>query len=145
MALIMKITEVAIKLAPRGHLKAFCSITIEGQFVIRDLRLIETDSGMFVSMPTRKIGDHCPTCKHKNAFTAKFCNRCARELGEDRAPRDEQGRPQLYADIAHPINTACRDRITEEVIRAYYEELERSKQPGYVPVQLDTDEMVAHS
>ena len=39
---------------------------------------------------------------------------------------------KLHADIAHPINSACREVIQGAVIRAYQEEKERSKQPGYV-------------
>jgi stage V sporulation protein G len=53
-------------------------------------------------------------------------------LNPDRAPRDPEGRAKLYADIAHPINSTCREAIQEKVIAAYREELELSKQPGYV-------------
>ena len=39
---------------------------------------------------------------------------------------------KLYADIAHPVNQACRDMIQHAVIREYRLELERAEQPGYV-------------
>jgi stage V sporulation protein G len=38
----------------------------------------------------------------------------------------------LYADIAHPINSYCREMIQDYVINEYFEEIERAKQPGYV-------------
>ena len=41
---------------------------------------------------------------------------------------------KLHADIAHPINIECRKRIQESVSKAFEEELEKSKQPGYKPV-----------
>ncbi|MHC4510303.1 MAG: hypothetical protein ACYTAO_15340 [Planctomycetota bacterium] len=44
---------------------------------------------------------------------------------------------KLHADIAHPINTECRKRIQDRVISAFKEEMEKSKQPGYKPVDLD--------
>jgi stage V sporulation protein G len=53
--------------------------------------------------------------------------------------KDEDGRAKLYADIAHPINSACREMIQERVIRSFDEELERSKMPGYVSSYDDFD------
>jgi len=44
---------------------------------------------------------------------------------------------KLHADIAHPINAECRKRIQEKVSAAFKEELEKSTQPGYKPVELD--------
>jgi stage V sporulation protein G len=44
---------------------------------------------------------------------------------------------KLHADIAHPINAECRKRIQDSIVAAFEEEFERSKQPGYKPVDLD--------
>jgi len=44
---------------------------------------------------------------------------------------------KLHADIAHPINAECRRKIQENVITAFKNELEKSKQPGYKPVEMD--------
>ena len=44
---------------------------------------------------------------------------------------------KLHADIAHAINTECRQRIQDRVKEAFEKELEKSGQPGYKPVQLD--------
>lgn len=130
----MEITEIRIKLVddPQERLQAFCSITIDGCFVVRDLKIIQGTKGSFVAMPSRKLTDHCPTCRAKNPLRSRYCSDCGRELRIDRAARDLDGRAKLYADIAHPIHADCRDHIQARVIDAYYEELERAKSPDYV-------------
>ncbi len=135
----MDITEVRIKLVanPSERLRAFCSITLNGDFVIRDLKIIEGVNGVFVAMPSRKLADRCPRCGCKNHLRARYCNDCGLHLKENRAPKDSQGRAKLHADIAHPINAACRERIQKAVVEAYQNELERSKLPGYKPQSFD--------
>ena len=130
----MEITEVRIKLMdePGERLKAFCSITFDDCFVVRDLKIIEGTSGPFVAMPSRKLTSHCPRCGMKNHLRAGYCNQCGSRLDDGRAPRDADGRAKLYADIAHPINSECREMIQERVIHDYYGEIELAKQPGYV-------------
>src|SRR3954469_6450895 len=130
----VQITEVRIKLMeePGERLQAFCSITFDDCFVIRDLKIIEGSSGPFVAMPSRKLTAHCPQCGSKNHLRAAYCNQCGLRLKDDRALRDEDGRAKLYADIAHPINSACRESIQHRVIQVFHDELERSKVPGYV-------------
>jgi stage V sporulation protein G len=44
---------------------------------------------------------------------------------------------KLHADIAHPINVECRKRIQEQVTVAFNEEMGKSKQPDYKPVEKD--------
>ena len=46
--------------------------------------------------------------------------------------RDTDGRAKLHADIAHPIHSAAREQLQGAVIKAYCEEKERAKMPGYV-------------
>ena len=130
----MEITEVRIKLMEDNNerLLAFCSITFDDMFVIRDLKIIEGGKGSFVAMPSRKLTDRCPQCGCKNHLRARHCNQCGHKLDEDRATRDADGRAKLHADIAHPINSACREVVQTAILKAYQEERERSKQPGYV-------------
>jgi stage V sporulation protein G len=113
------------------RLRAFCSITFDDCFVVRDLKIIEGSNGPFVAMPSRKLTAHCPNCGCKNHLRASFCNQCGKKLDENLAIKDSEGRAKLYADIAHPINSACREMIQDRVIRAYQEELKLSQQPGY--------------
>ena len=135
----MEITEVRIKLMdePGERLQAFCSITFDDCFVVRDLKIIEGSSGPFVAMPSRKLTCHCPQCGCKNHLRAAYCNQCGNRLREHPMAKDDEGRAKLYADIAHPINSACREVIQTRVIRAYMDERARSKLPGYVPQSYD--------
>jgi len=130
----MHITEVRIKLMGNAaeRLLAFCSITIDGAFVIRDLKLIGGPAGPFVAMPSRKLCAHCHGCGHKNAIKATYCNQCGGRLSNGDPPRDGDGRPRLYADIAHPINASCRDLIQRRIVEEYEAELLRAREPGYV-------------
>jgi stage V sporulation protein G len=128
------ITEVRIKLCEENHerLLAFCSVTFDNAFVVRDLKIIEGTKGVFVAMPSRKLTDRCPKCACKNHLRARFCNACGGRLDETRATRDLDGRAKLHADIAHPIHSGSREMVQAAVVKAYTEERERAKQPGYV-------------
>ena len=83
-------------------------------------------------MPSRKLTDRCPRCGTKNHLRARFCNDCAAELDEDRAVKDHDGRAKLYADIAHPINSGCRDMIQRKVLESFEEEKILARKAGYV-------------
>src|SRR5436190_14112976 len=130
----MEITEVRVKLMidSDDRLQGFCSVTFDNSFVVRDLKIIDGTNGPFVAMPSRKLTSHCHQCGTKNHLKAQFCNQCGARLREDRAVRDSEGRAKLYADIAHPINSQCREMIQNRVIAEFRGELDRSKQPGYV-------------
>jgi len=137
----VEITEVRIKLMdePGERLQAFCSITFDDAFVVRDLKIIEGATGPFVAMPSRKLTSHCALCGAKNHLRAAYCNQCGARQRDQHAAKDDDGRAKLYADIAHPINSTCREMIQQRVIRAFEEEKVRSKQPGYVPSYDDFD------
>jgi stage V sporulation protein G len=141
----VKITEVRVKLMdePGERLQAFCSITFDDAFVVRDLKIIEGATGPFVAMPSRKLTAHCPQCGCKNHLRAAFCNQCGTRLKEQQALKDDEGRAKLYADIAHPINSSCREMIQDRVIEAFNEEKLRSQQPGYVSSYDDFEHEVA--
>jgi stage V sporulation protein G len=129
----MDISEIRIKLVgdTEDRLRGFCSVTFREGFVIRDLRIIEGEAGLFVAMPSRKVTAHCPRCQIKNHLKARFCNHCGIRLPQLRLPVDPQGRPRLYADIAHPVNQDFRDRLQRQVVEEFQAELERAKLPGY--------------
>lgn len=131
----MDITEVRIKLMDfsEDRLRAFCSITLDQAFVVRDLKIIEGSNGPFVAMPSRKMTARCGRCGSKNHMRSNFCNQCGKRLRGAQDLQDIEGASnKLYADIAHPINQACRDLIQQAVIREYQLELQRAEQPGYV-------------
>ena len=142
-----QITEVRVKLTddPRNKLKAYCSVTIDDAFVVRDLKIIEGNKGPFVAMPSRKLADHCTRCNHKNHLRAAFCNQCGNELDPERAPKDVRGRARLHADLAHPINSTTRIELHKAVVRAYAEELEAARSAGaqYRPKTFDDLDMLS--
>lgn len=126
----MQVTEVRIKLMEQSEdrLRAFCSITFDHSFVVRDLKIIDGASGPFVAMPSRKLSGHCPRCGYKNHLRAAYCNQCGSKL-KMVAPIDS---PQkLYADVAHPINSECREMISAAVLAEFEAELRRAMEPGY--------------
>ena len=54
----MKITDVRVrKVAKEGKMKAVVSITIDEEFVIHDIKIIEGEKGMFIAMPSRKTAE----------------------------------------------------------------------------------------
>ena len=54
----MKITDVRMrKIEKEGKLKAVASITLEDEFVIHDIKVIEGEKGMFIAMPSRRAAD----------------------------------------------------------------------------------------
>ena len=54
----MKITDIRIrKITKEGRMKAVVSITLDNEFVVHDIKVIESDSGMFVAMPSRQTPD----------------------------------------------------------------------------------------
>ena len=130
----MLITEVRVKLVGNTaeRLLAFCSITIDAAFVVRDLKIIGGPNGPFVAMPSRKLCGHCQGCGFKNPLLAGYCNQCGAKLAAGSLPRDDDGRLRLYADIAHPINAACRELIERRVVAEYEAEVVRAREPGYV-------------
>lgn len=130
----MEITEVRVKLMEDSddRLQGFCSITFDDCFVVRDLKIIEGTNGPFVAMPSRKLTTHCSKCGCKNHLRSAYCNQCGQRQKDDLASKDQEGRSKLYADIAHPINSECREMIQNRVISEYLSERERSKMPGYV-------------
>ena len=54
----MKITDVRVrKVTKEGKMKAVVSITIDDEFVVHDIKVIEGEKGLFIAMPSRKAAD----------------------------------------------------------------------------------------
>lgn len=54
----MRITDVRVrKITKEGKMRAIVSITIDEEFVIHDIKVIEGDNGLFIAMPSRRAGD----------------------------------------------------------------------------------------
>ncbi len=54
----MTITDVRVrKIAKEGKMKAVVSITLDDEFVVHDIKVIEGEKGLFIAMPSRKAAD----------------------------------------------------------------------------------------
>lgn len=55
----MQITDVRVRkvVAKEGKLKAVISITIDDEFVVHDIKVIEGEKGLFIAMPSRRAAD----------------------------------------------------------------------------------------
>ncbi|MBM3887347.1 septation regulator SpoVG [Candidatus Dependentiae bacterium] len=53
----MEITEVKVYPANEGKLKAYATMVFDNCFIVRDMKIIKSDKGLFVSMPSRRKKD----------------------------------------------------------------------------------------
>lgn len=54
----MKVTDVRIrKVTAEGKMKAIVSVTFDDEFVVHDIKIIEGQNGLFIAMPSRKMGE----------------------------------------------------------------------------------------
>lgn len=54
----MQITDVRVrKITKEGKMRAIVSITIDDEFVVHDIKVIEGDKGLFIAMPSKKATD----------------------------------------------------------------------------------------
>ena len=54
----MQITDVRVrKVTKEGKIKAVVSITLDNEFVVHDIKVIEGEKGLFIAMPSRKAAD----------------------------------------------------------------------------------------
>ena len=122
----MEISEVRIKLVgnPNDRLKAFCTITFDDVFVVRDLKIVDGGNGLFVAMPSRRVLSPCPACRHKNPSRSRFCNGCGAPLPEETAPVDTDAQSRQHRDIAHPINSEFRKIVQDRVLEEFAAECE---------------------
>ncbi len=121
----MKITEVRIfpTQSRDGKLKAFATMTFDDWFVIRNVKVIQGNNGLFVAMPSRKAMESCPKCHFKNATGSKYCNQCGTQLTrQERVVENPDERQSNHMDIAHPITQECRMYIQDRILEAYRKE-----------------------
>jgi len=116
----MEITEVRVVLkdSPDKKLKAYATVTFDNAFVVRNIKVIEGTSGLFIAMPSRKVKQSCPKCNFKNELRSKYCNQCGSQLPLTVRPvaQDTASGAQLeHKDIAHPITQSFREYLQKRV------------------------------
>ena len=132
----MELTEarVILKDSPDKKLKAYVTVTFDNAFVVRNIKVIEGTSGLFIAMPSRKVRQPCPKCHFKNEVRSKFCNQCGGQLpnvapvapavpvAHVTATEHGQGTQLEHKDIAHPITQTFRETLQKKVLEAYEKE-----------------------
>lgn len=126
----MEVTEIRVILkdSPDNKLKAYATVTFDSSFVVRNIKVIEGTSGLFIAMPSRKVKQPCPKCSFKNEVRSKYCNQCASPLPQVSrvVVQDEAAGGQLeHKDIAHPITQSFREYLQKKVLEAYEQEKAR--------------------
>ncbi len=100
----MEVTNVKIALKnTEGTLRAYATVTFDDEFVVKDIKVTETEKGLAMSMPRRKI-----------------------KLKEEVDESDPEVRAKLYKDIAHPINSQAREKIEKAIFAEYENELKKA-------------------
>jgi len=128
----MEITEVRtfLKDSIDKKLKAYSTVTFDNAFVVRNIKVIEGGSGLFVAMPSRKLKYPCGKCGFRNEMRSKFCNQCGNAITVNPKPPtpEENSSQSEHRDIAHPITQSFREYLQKKVLEAY--EQERVKGPS---------------
>jgi len=125
----MEITEVRVSLreSEGRRLKAYATITFDNSFVVRNIKVIEGNNGLFVAMPARKLKQFCPRCGKKVDVGSQYCSHCGVQLPPAFKNLDEN-RQATHQDLAHPINQEFRDYLQNKVLEAYQQEKAAPKQ-----------------
>ncbi|HIE35948.1 MAG TPA: zinc-ribbon domain-containing protein [Candidatus Omnitrophica bacterium] len=119
----MEITEVRISLTQGGskRLKAYATVTFDNSFVVRNIKVVEGNQGLFVAMPAKKLKQFCPRCGKKVDLGSRYCNHCGVQLPPP--PKDFASNRQVaHQDLAHPINQQFRDYLQSKILDAYHRE-----------------------
>lgn len=129
----MDITEVRIFLkdSPDKKLKAYATVTFDNSFVVRNIKVIQGTSGLFIAMPSRRVKQSCQKCGFKNELRSKYCNQCGLQLPPAPASALQETSAQAeHKDIAHPITQTFRDYLQKKVLEAYEEEERKGPEAG---------------
>ncbi|HDZ77500.1 MAG TPA: hypothetical protein ENH41_05405 [Candidatus Omnitrophica bacterium] len=120
----MDITEVRVFVRNEEDkkLKAYAAVTFDNVFVVRNIKVIEGNNGLFIAMPSRRIKQSCPKCNFKNELRSKFCNHCGGQLPVSVTPTTDNDRQSEHKDIAHPITQEFRGQLQKKVLEAYEKE-----------------------
>ncbi len=124
----MEITEVRVSLreSEGRRLKAYATITFDNSFVVRNIKVIEGNNGLFVAMPARKLKQFCTRCGKKVEIGSQYCCYCGVQLTQA-LKESEENRQASHQDLAHPINQEFRDYLQKKVLDAYDKEKNEPK------------------
>ena len=140
----MEITEVRVSLRDNEgkRLKAYVTVTFDNSFVIRNIKVVEGNSGLFVAMPARKAKQFCARCGKKTDMGSRYCSHCGGSL-PPAVKDDQQARQSSHQDLAHPINQQFRDYLQSKVLDAYH--TEKASSPVGAAAQVEHAEHAEHA
>lgn len=122
----MEITEIRVftKEGQDKKLKAYATVTFDNVFVVRNIKVIQGSSGLFIAMPSRKLKFPCPKCNGKNDAGSKFCNQCGCALPSSDKPVSaaDIDTKSEHRDIAHPVTQQFREYLQNKILEAYKKE-----------------------
>ena len=128
----MEITEIRVFLreGQDKKLKAYTTVTFDNAFVVRNIKVIQGSSGLFIAMPSRKLKSPCPKCHFKNESGIRFCGKCGVSLPVHDKPvsATDMNAQSEHRDIAHPVTQQFRDCLQKAILEAYKKEA--AKQPA---------------
>ncbi|NLP30743.1 MAG: septation regulator SpoVG [Clostridiales bacterium] len=113
----MRITDVRIrKVNDEGKMRAVVSVTFDDEFVVHDIKVIEGQNGLFIAMPSRKMGEgdfrdiaHPLTSETRNRIKSAIFEEYERVLEER---NKEQAQEVVEAS----------EEVSEEVPEGYIDE-----------------------
>lgn len=122
----MEITEVRISLreSESKRLKAYATVTFDNAFVVRSIKVVEGNSGLFVAMPAKKVKQFCSRCGKRIDVGGRYCSYCGMQLPVVAAVQEENQRQVTHQDVAHPINQQFRDYLQASILDSYYRQKE---------------------
>ena len=116
----MEITEIRVflKEGQDKKLKAYTTVTFDNAFVVRNIKVIQGASGLFIAMPSRKMKFSCAKCNFKNEVGSRFCSQCGANLPPVQED-DKRDAKTEHRDIAHPITQQFREYLQSNILEAY--------------------------
>lgn len=115
----VEITDVRIRrIDDEGKMKAVASITFDGEFVIHDIKIVDGKNGMFVAMPSKKIGQNFKDIAHplSQETRVKICDAILKRYEEVLEDKDaEIIETDIEAGIEADIESVIKTVIESDV------------------------------
>ena len=137
----MEITEIRVfpKEGQDNKLKAYTAVTFDNVFVVRNIKIIQGSSSLFIAMPSRKMKQRCLKCHINNEAGSKFCNHCGASIESKNQQIGFTDVKAEHRDIAHPITQQFREYLQDKILKAYEKEITAGSSMGNSSVQFSAN------
>lgn len=117
----LEITDIRMvreeKNSSRNAVIAYVTITLNDQFLIKNIRLIRHSDRLVIGMPNREKIRDCPHCSIRNAQSNRYCHQCGTPLEKVKIDYS------AYVDIVHPTKQTFREYLERVIIEEYKRQL----------------------